>query len=396
VDVGAILRGYAARGLAASVLTTEQRQALYDLSACRTQALGGRVEQCSCCGTREYLYNSCRNRHCPKCQAGCRAQWLEREAGYLLPVEYHHLVFTLPSAVAELARHNPRLIYNLLFEAASVSVREVAANPRHLGAQVGLTAVLHTWGQTLSLHPHLHLMATGGGLSCNDRGEIDEQPVWRSCRPGFFLPVRVLSRLFRGKFLAGLSAAWQEGKLYLAGGCAALACVRAWSGWLSEQREQDWVVYSQPPSAGAEVVLAYLARYTYRVALSNSRLLHVGDEEVTFSYKDYRQRGKCKELTLSTQEFVRRFLQHILPRGFVRVRHYGLLANRGREEKLLLCRRLLWLAGIKQQVEVQVRPAKQEQEGARSCPLCGKGKMEVVEVLAGWPRGSWGSGSDSS
>jgi Putative transposase/Transposase zinc-binding domain len=358
---------------------------LRDLGACRTAALGGRIEQCSCCGLREYLYNSCRNRHCPKCQASCQAVWLEREASYLLPVEYHHLVFTLPGAVAELARHNPRLIYNLLFEAASQTVQEVAADPRHLGAQVGLTAVLHTWGQTLSLHPHLHLMATGGGLSCNVRGEVDEQPVWKSCHPGFFLPVRVLSRLFRGKFLAGLDLAWQQGTLRLAGECPELACPRAWSMWLAQQRDQDWVVYSQPPSAGAAVVLKYLARYTYRVALSNSRLLHVSDSEVTFRYKDYRQHGKSKAMTLTLEAFARRFLQHILPRGFVRVRHYGLLANRGRDEKLQRCRRLLWLATIQPQVQGGIPQPRQEQPEQRTCPRCGQGKMEVVEVLAAWP-----------
>jgi hypothetical protein len=390
------LRGYAATEPGAtSVLTPEQRQALRDLSVCRTAALGGRIEQCSCCGLREYLYNSCRNRHCPKCQAGCRAAWLDREASYLLPLEYHHLVFTLPSAVAELARHNPRRIYNLLFAAASQAVQEVAANPRHLGAQVGLTAVLHTWGQTLSLHPHLHLMATGGGLSCNARGQMDEQPVWKSCRPGFFLPVRVLSRLFRGKFLAGLCRAREQGKLHLVGGYARLSCTRAWGKWLFEQRGQDWVVYSQPPCAGAEVVLKYLARYTYRVALSNSRLLHVSDEEVTFSYKDYRQGGKSKELTLRRAEFVRRFLQHILPRGLVRVRHYGLLANRGRQEKLLQCRRLLGVAtpGPKW-TAAEPEPAKKE--GQRSCPVCGVGQMAVVEVLAAWPRSGVVAGEDSS
>jgi hypothetical protein len=325
-----------------------------------------------------YLYNSCRNRHCPKCQAGCRAAWLEREASYLLPVEYHHLVFTLPASVAELARDNARLIYTLLFEAASGAVQEVAADPRHLGAQVGLTAVLHTWGQTLSLHPHLHLMATGGGLSCAARGVLGAPPVWKSCRPGFFLPVRVLSRLFRGKFLAGLSAAHEQGKLRRAGSGAAEACPRAWSRWLAQQRSQDWVVYSQPPSAGAEVVLKYLARYTYRVALSNSRLVRVSDEEVTFTYKDYRQRGQSKELTLSVAEFARRFLQHILPRGFVRVRHYGLLANRGREEKLRACRRLL----LKQSVAPPVAlPAASPTEQRGRCSVCGQGVMVVVELL---------------
>jgi hypothetical protein len=356
-------------------LTVEQRRAVKDLSACRTAALGGRIEECSGCGAREYLYNSCRNRHCPKCQASCRADWLEREASYLLPVEYHHLVFTLPAEVADLARHNPRLIYGLLFDAASATVREVAANPKHLGAQVGLTAVLHTWGQTLFLHPHLHIMATGGGLSCNARGEVEERPEWKNCRPGFFLPVRVLSALFRGKFLAGLSEAKGQGKLLLRGANAALGEESAWVEWLSRQRVQDWVVYSQPPSAGAEVVLKYLARYTYRVAISNNRLLHVSEEEVTFRYKDYRREGKQGEMTLSVQEFARRFLQHVLPRGFVRVRHYGLLANRGREEKLAKCRRLLMVETVR-----KAEPASEE-EGPRRCPVCGEGEMLVVAVV---------------
>jgi hypothetical protein len=325
---------------------------------------------------REYLYNSCRNRHCPKCQAGCRAQWLDREAGYLLPVEYHHLVFTLPQEVAEMARHDPRLIYSLLFEAASQTVREVAADPKHLGAQVGLTAVLHTWGQTLSLHPHLHVMASGGGLSCNRRGEIDESAVWKSCRPGFFLPVRVLSALFRGKFLAGLSQAREQGKLRLGGASAALACPAAWSAWLARQRKLDWVVYSKPPCAGPEVVLKYLARYTYRVAISNGRLLHASDEEVTFSYKDYRREGKERQMTLSVGEFTRRFLQHVLPRGFVRVRHYGLLANRGREGKLRKCRALLLAQ------PARVAQAARGEEGPRRCAVCGLGEMVVVEVIA--------------
>lgn len=255
LDIGAIL-GRAARqpGFAAT-LTPQQRRAVEELSACRSAKLGGRIEQCSCCGRREHLYNSCRNRHCPKCQAGCRADWLSREAAYLLPVEYHHLVFTLPAEVAELAVRSPRLIYALLFDAATQTLREVAADPKYLGAQVGLTAVLHTWGQTLSLHPHLHVLATGGGLSCNARGEVDEEPVWKGCRPGFFLPVRVLSALFRGKFLAGLNAAREQGELRPGGACASLGDAGAWSAWLVRRRQADWVVYSQPPSAGAEVVL---------------------------------------------------------------------------------------------------------------------------------------------
>jgi hypothetical protein len=261
---------------------------------------------------------------------------------------------------------------------------------------VGLTAGLHTGGQTLSLHPHLHLLASGGGLSCDARGVLDPQPRWISCRPGFFLPVRVLSRLFRGKFLAGLSAAHRQGRLRLVGDCAALACPRAWGRWLGEQRGQDWVVYSQPPCAGAEVVLKYLARYTYRVALSNSRLLRVSDTEVTFSYKDYRRGGQRKELTLSRAEFVRRFLQHTLPRGFVRVRHYGLLANRGRQQKLRQCRRLLWRAGLRPERPAAVEREPTAREGPRRCGVCGVGRMEVVEVLAGWARPGATAGEDSS
>jgi hypothetical protein len=389
LDVGAIL-GRAAERAGFAALTPEQRRAVEELSACRTAALGGRIERCSCCGTREHLYNSCRNRHCPKCQAGRRASWLDREASCLLPVEYHHLVFTLPAGVAELARHSPRLIYSLLFDAASAAVREVAADPKHLGAQVGLTAVLHTWGQTLSLHPHLHVMATGGGLSCDRTGEIDESPTWKSCRPGFFLPVRVLSALFKGKFLAGLCRARALGKLHLGGAAQTLNDPAAWSSWLASQRGLSWVVYSQPPSAGAEVVLKYLARYTYRVAISNGRLLHVSDREVTFSYKDYRQEGKERQMTLSLEEFARRFLQHVLPRGFVRVRHYGLLANRGREQKLGPCRRLL-LAG-----PARARAAVAGDDGQpRRCPACGEGVMCVVEVIARQPRAG-GQEGDSS
>ena len=346
-----------------------------DLSACRTAALGGTVWECSACGQLEYRYRSCGNRHCPKCQGGCRAAWLEREAGYLLPVEYHHVVFTLPQPLAELARHNPRLVYGLLFEAASAAVQELAADPKQLGAQVGLVAVLHTWGQTLTLHPHLHVLATGGGLTCDRAGRVLEPAGWRSCRPGFFLPVVPLSRLYRGKFLDGLRQARADGKLRFAGSVAELADGRAWAQWLAGLYREDWVVYSQPPCAGAEVVLAYLARYTYRVALSNSRLVRVSNEEVTFTYKDYRKEGQTRELTLEAEEFARRFLQHVLPRGFVRIRHYGLLANRGRDEKLRLCRRLLLAEPVRPAVKV-VQPLE-----PWVCPGCGQDKMRLVELL---------------
>lgn len=360
LDVGALLGRFAD----GDALTAEQRRVVADLSSCRTPALGGRLEQCSACGRQEYRYNSCRNRHCPRCQGSRRAAWLEREAGYLLPVEYHHVVFTLPAALAELARRRPRLVYGLLLSASSAAVLELAADPKYLGAQVGLVSMLHTWGQTLSLHPHVHVLATGGGLSCNRRGEVDEQPCWRWCRRGFFLPVRVLSRLFRGKFLAGLRQALageeRPGEL---------------SSWLAELSSPEWVVYSQPPAAGASVVLKYLARYVHRVAISNNRLMSVTDETVTFAYKDYRQGGRQKELTLSGTEFARRFVQHVLPRGFVRVRHYGLLANRGREEKLTLCRRLLRVEALTVAVVLLA------ESPPRCCVVCGEGWMEVVRLL---------------
>jgi hypothetical protein len=376
LDVGAILRQYAQRAGSARGLTAQQRRALRDLAACRTPELGGRVEQCPCCGLVEYLYNSCRNRHCPKCQAGSRAAWLEQQAGYLLPVEYHHLVFTLPRQLAGLAVANPRLVYGLLFEAASSAVAELAADPKYLGAQVGLSAVLHTWGQALGLHPHLHILASGGGLSCNRQGEIDESPCWRSARPGFFLPVRVLSALFRGKYLAGLRQAQQQGQLRLP---EELGEAGAWQTLLAGLYRQDWVVYSQAPVAGAEVVLKYLARYVHRVAISNSRLLRVTDEEVTFSYKDYRHNGKVKQMTLSSEEFARRFLQHVLPKGFVRIRHYGLLANRGRQAKLGTCRRLLLKEPLAQQASVAAVDSQAEQPGR--CPACGQGQMQTVALL---------------
>jgi hypothetical protein len=372
LDIGAILRHAAEAGRAAA-LSSAQQKALTDLGNCRTARLGGRIEQCSACGCREFVYNSCRNRHCPKCQAGCRAAWLEREAESLLPVEYHHVVFTLPAALNVLVGDNARLLYDLLFDAASAAVRQLAADPKHLGAQVGLTAVLHTWGQTLGLHPHLHIMASGGGLSCNRQGEVDASPCWRSCRPGFFLPVRALSQVFSGKFLAGLHEALARGEVCLP------ECLRdgqARKAWLAELYEQAWVVYSKPPSAGPEVVLKYLARYTYRVAMSNQRLIHASDDEVTFLWKDYRAEGKQKTMTLAVEEFARRFLQHVLPSGFVRIRHYGLLANCIREERLSQCRRLLAATAAQ-----AMRTAVQPEAEPHCCRACGQGVMVVVELL---------------
>jgi hypothetical protein len=328
-----------------SHLTATQKKALADLACCRTAALGGHVERCLDCGHERIAYNSCRNRHCPKCQALARARWLEREATYLLPVEYHHVVFTLPQEVAELAAHpvNAAALYHLLMQAAAQTLRELAANPRRLGAQIGVLMVLHTWGQNLHLHPHVHCVATGGGLSCNAKGEVDASPHWVSCRPGFFLPVRVLSRLFRGKFLAGLRALQVQGTLTLP---PPLHEAAAFTAWLSRLYAKDWVVYAKPPFGGPEQVLKYLARYTHRVAISNRRLVKLedgpdGKGQVTFRYKDYAEEGQNKLLTLSAEEFLRRFVQHVLPKGFMKIRHYGLLASRQREARLHLARRLL-------------------------------------------------------
>src|SRR3954453_6049981 len=258
-------------------LSATQKKALADLAPCRTAVLGGHVERCLDCGHERIAYNSCRNRHCPKCQALSRARWLERESGYLLPVEYHHVVFTLPAEVAELASSNAAALYNLLMQSAAQTLREVAANPKRLGAQLGVLMVLHTWGQNLHLHPHVHCVVTGGGLSCNARGEVDSAPRWVSCRPGFFLPVRVLSQLFRGKFLAGLQALRTQGKLHLP---EHLQEVTAFTAWLRPLCAKEGVVYAKPPFGGPEQVLKYLARYTHRVAISNHRLVKLDEGRV--------------------------------------------------------------------------------------------------------------------
>src|SRR5208283_3073434 len=270
-----------------SHLTMTQKKALRDLAQCRTAALGGHVERCLDCGHERVSYNSCRNRHCPKCQALSRARWLERESQYLLPVEYHHVVFTLPAELAELATTNASALYNLLMQSAAQTLREVAANPKRLGTQVGVLMVLHTWGQNLHHHPHVHCVVTGGGLSCNEASDMDVSPSWRACRPGFFLPVRVLSRVFRGKYLERLRQLHGAGKLVLPARLAALTDAAAFAAWLGPLHGKDWVVYAKPPFGGPEQVLKYLARYTHRVAISNARLLKLEDGQVTFRWKNY-------------------------------------------------------------------------------------------------------------
>jgi Putative transposase/Transposase zinc-binding domain len=354
-------------------LAWEQKKALRDVAACRTAALGGHVFRCVGCGHDRIAYNSCRNRHCPTCRASAPAAWLEAQAEHLLPVEYHHVVFTLPEQTHTVARLNPRTVYNALFRAAAETIQQVAADPRHLGAEVGLLLVLHTWGQNLHFHPHVHGVVTGGGLACDRAGNVASPPRWQSCRPGFFLPVRVLSAVFRGKFLALLREAFAAGKL------AGFADAAEHARWEQGVQALPWVVYSKPPWGGPEVVLKYLALYTHRVALSERRLVGLGDGQVTFTAKDYRRDGKVMRITLSAEEFLRRWVQHVLPRGLVKVRYYGLLANRTRQTKIALCRRLLWPAVALRSLAAFTEETRAEE----ACPTCGCRRWLRLGEVAG-------------
>ncbi|MCB0066734.1 MAG: IS91 family transposase [Caldilineaceae bacterium] len=358
-----------------------QQRAMTAIEICRTAALGGHVERCEDCAQMRIAYNSCRNRHCPRCQALARAHWLDRQEQHLLPVAYHHVVFTLPAELADLAHANPALLYDLLMRSAAATLREVAANPKHLGAVVGVLMVLHTWGQNLHHHPHVHCVVTGGGLSCDATGQIDALPRWVACRPGFFLPVRVLSCLFRGKLLAGLRRLAEAERLRLPGKLAPLADPHRLAAWLRPLYAKSWVVYSKPPFGGPRQVLKYLARYTHRVAISSSRLLELREGRVSFLYKDYADDHRARTMTLDAEEFLRRFVQHVLPRGFVKVRHYGLLAHRHRQERLALCRRLLLVANVAATLAegqaVRVEPAQR-----RCCSRCGGTRLLYRGLLA--------------
>jgi len=311
-----------------------ERRVMAAVEACRTAALGGHAEHCADCGLVRQAYNSCRNRHCPKCQGLARAQWLAERQAELLPVPYFHVVFTVPAPIAEIAFQNKAAVYAILFKAASEALRVAAADPRHLGAEIGVVAVLHTWGQNLHHHPHIHCVVPGGGLALDDQR-------WVACRPGFFLPVRVLSRLFRRLFLEHLQDAFEAGGLRFFGKLAGLADPFAFSAHLAGLKRIEWVVYAKPPFGGPEQVLAYLGRYTHRVAIANSRLVSLDRGQVGFRWKDYRHHDKPKLMTLTADEFIRRFLLHVLPDGFHRIRHYGLFANGHRVAKLAQCRLLL-------------------------------------------------------
>ena len=326
--------GAAYRAAHAGHLSRHQQRVMAAIEACRTAALGGHVEQCEGCGAIRIAYNSCRNRHCPKCQGAAAAQWLADRQAELLPVPYFHLVFTLPAPLRQVAFHNKELVYPLLFTAAADTLRLIAADPQHLGAQFAAIAVLHTWGQSLHYHPHVHCIVPGGGPSSDSRH-------WVACRPRFFLPVPVLKKLFRRLFLEGLQAAFAAGKLSFFADLAALNSAAGFTRHLAPLRRAKWVVYAKAPFAGPQQVLAYLARYTHRVAIANSRLLALKDGGVRFRWTDYRHPGQRKVMTLTAAEFIRRFLLHVLPDSFHRIRHYGYLANGHRAAKLARCRQLL-------------------------------------------------------
>ena len=347
-------------------LTWSQLKVLRAIERCRTAALGGHRDQCIRCGHQAISYNSCRNRHCPKCQTNAREKWLCARRRELLPVGYFHLVFSVPHVLVPLIWQNKRHLFGLLFDASAAALLEVAADPARLGAEIGFLSILHTWGQTLQRHPHVHCVLPGGGLS-------PDHSRWIPSAPHFFLPVRVLSRVFRGKFVAGLRQAFQSKQLAFFGECQALANEKAFAAFLRTLFREDWVVYAKAPFGGPEHVLQYLARYTHRVAISNHRLLSVDSDHVTFRWKDYAHHSKCRAMTLTIEEFLRRFLQHVLPKGLPRIRYFGWLANRRRRELLPLCRRLLSVAPPPAEVNSIATAVWQ-------CPVCGS-PMRVVEFL---------------
>jgi hypothetical protein len=363
-----------------------QLRVMSAIEACRTAALGGHVERCEDCAHTRIAYNSCRNRHCPKCQWMAAQAWLEAREAELLPVPYFHVVFTLPAAIGGIAYQNKAKVYGLLFKAAAETLSTIAVDPKHLGAEIGLTAVLHTWGQNLNHHPHVHCIVPGGGISLDGKR-------WVPCRPGFFLPVRVLSRLFRRLFLEGLAAAFKAGELKFFADLAGLAEPEAFKAYVAPLHKIEWVVYAKRPFAGPSQVLAYLARYTHRVAIANGRLVALSAGNVSFRWKDYRQDGNSKVMTLAAGEFIRRFLLHALPDGFHRIRHYGLFANGHRADMLNLCRTLLDMP-TDNTVRNDSNEGDQTDAAAdlHSCPCCG-GQMKIIETFDG-PYASRGDSRD--
>jgi len=348
------------------------------IELCRTAELGGHVDRCDHCGKLKVSYNSCRNRHCPKCQGLDKERWLEARKRDLLPTTYFHVVFTLPDSLRPLALRNQEVVYNILFKAASETLRTLTRDPKHLGAEIGFIAVLHTWSQILMDHPHLHCIVTGGGLS-------PDQTQWIPCKKDFFLPVKALSRLFRGKFLAYLNDARQKGKLKFPGKIDHMQQDGSFNELLSDLYQKDWVVYCKRPFSNAETVMDYLGRYTHRVAISNDRVVHMEGDQVTFRYRDRTENDTVKYMTLDAEEFIRRFLMHILPDQFIKIRHYGILSNRNRHSKLVVAKTLLGISDPN--LSTDVRETWQDLLtritgcDPRICPYCGKGRMVLKEVL---------------
>ena len=354
-------------------VSLSQLKVMSAIEACRTEALGGHVAACTKCDHQHIAYNSCKNRHCPKCQGPAARDWMAARAEDLLPVEYFHVVFTLPAEIARIAYWNMKAIYGLLFRASAETVTTIAADPKRLGARVGMTSVLHTWGAALTHHPHVHMIVPGGGLSKDGNR-------WVSCKPGFFLHVRVLSRLFRRLFIEGLLTLHRAGELKFFGDLAGLSGASAFTGWLAPFHKTEWVVYAKPPFGGPEAMLAYLSQYTHRVAISNARLVRADAETVAFSWKDYRIKigDRQKIMCLSTGEFIRRFLIHVLPSGFHRIRHYGLLASARRKANIARVRTLLGAVQSPQNDEAvaEVIPLTRREP----CPCCG-GPMRIIEIF---------------
>jgi hypothetical protein len=364
-------------------LSTAHRRVMTAIEVCRTAALGGHLEHCDSCPYERPCYDSCRDRHCPKCQSRARAEWVEKRKTEVLDCPYFHVVFTLPEDIAALAYQNKDLVYGILFRATAETLSTIAADPKHLGAEIGFFAVLHTWGQNLLFHPHLHCVVPGGGIS-------PDRTRWVPCRPGFFLPVRVLSRLFRRLFLTYLQEAFDAGQLHFFSSLEALHDPPAFTRYLDPVRTQEWVVYAKPPFAGPQQVVDYVGRYTHRVAISNHRIVDIEDGQVKFLWRDYRNNNQQKTMPLSAEEFIRRFLLHVLPSGFHRIRYYGFLGNRYRKEKLEHCRQLLNMASPNESSS-QSQPCEDYRDryerltghSLRECPVCHRGQMIVVKSLAG-------------
>jgi hypothetical protein len=380
LEVADVFRRYgpAYRQKHAASLSQAQRRVMSDIELCRTAALGGHLEECDGCGHQRPAYNSCANRHCPKCQSLARAQWLEDRQAELLETQYFHVVFTVPEEIAALAYQNKETVYGILFRATAETLRTIAADPQHLGAEIGFLAVLHSWGSNLLFHPHLHCVVPGGGIA-------PDSQHWVACRPDFFLPVRVLSELFRRLFLQHLQTAFDAGQLQFFSSLERLRDRAAFAQYLEPLGDIDWVVYAKPPFGGPAQVLNYLGRYTHRVAISNHRLLDIDNGQITFRWKDYRDHGQQKPMTLEADEFIRRFLLHVLPAGLQRIRHYGFLSHRYRKAKLSLCRQLLGmeLTPVAPEPRLDYRDLYEELTGKslRECPVCRQGTMVRVAIL---------------